>query len=67
MIPLCFEYLSDEFTEEIIYVTIVGQVTHHFTGRPVYRVREEYPYGRVNETFYTEARMDAALRNRVTG
>lgn len=67
MIPLCFEYLSDEFTGEIIYVTIVGQINQHFTGRPVYRVREEYPSGRVNETFYTEARMDMALRNQVTG
>lgn len=65
MIPLCFEYLSDAYPGQTVYITIIGQFTHHFSGCPVYRVREEYANGSACETLYTESYMKHALSNRV--
>ena len=65
MVPLCFEYRSEEYPGQVIFVTILGQFKHHFTGETIYRVREEFERGPAYEAYYTEARMQIALANRI--
>lgn len=62
MLPVRFVYLENT---EKVYVSILGQFKHHFTGETIYRVRREGESGWVGEELYGEKNLINLLRLRV--
>ena len=70
MLPIQFEYVlpnnsKDTIEPERVYLTIIGQFKHHYTGQTMYRVREESSRGKATESIITEYRMNSRLSMRV--
>lgn len=61
MLPLRFEYV----VEQRVYVSILQQFKHHYTGETIYRVRQEYENGYANESLYTENELRRMLALKV--
>lgn len=66
MIPVCFEYVATQYCGEKVFVTILNQLRHHYTGKTVYYVREESEEGWICLRRYDEETMQFALSKRVT-
>jgi hypothetical protein len=64
MTPIRFTYF-DEDAGQKVYVSILGQFTHHFTRENMYHVRAEYSDGFVMEPIYDEAHIRELLKKRV--
>lgn len=64
MTPIKFEYV-DKFSKAKIYLSILYQFKHHYTGKTVYHVREESECGYVGENLYDEDAIHELLKNRV--
>ena len=64
MTPIRFEYY-DEFIKQKVYLSILGQFRHHYTGETIYRVRVEYQDGWVMEPLYSETDILKCLKHRV--
>ncbi len=66
MIPVHFTYYSS-MAQQKIYVTVLQQFVHHFTGETMYRVREEGEEGWAEDCTYTRGILLAMLDNKVEG
>lgn len=62
MLPVRFTYLENS---EKVYASILGQFTHHFTGKTIYKIRLEGESGWINEYFYLEECVMNLLKKRV--
>lgn len=67
MLPVRFTYIDNTVhPEEKIYVSILGQLKHHFTGETIYQLRLEGERGWIAEHFYKEEYAKKMLEKRVT-
>ena len=66
MLPIRFEYVRNTLGDKV-YVSILGEMKQHYTGETMYRVREEFTDGYINEYWVTTATMKAMLSKRVEG
>ena len=64
MLPVRFEYVRDDFGNKV-YLSILGQVEHHYTGETYYRVREEGEEGWIREGFRNQLYVNFCLKHRV--
>lgn len=62
MLPVRFTYLDGN---EKVYLSILGQFKHHFTGKTYHKVRLEGENGWVEEFFYLEEVVMNLLKKRV--
>ena len=62
MLPVRFTYLENG---EKVYVSILGQFKHHFTGKTIHKIRLEGESGWVNDYFYQEEYVQNLLKKRV--
>lgn len=63
MLPIKFEYVNDVGSR--VYLSILGELKHHYTGETIYRVREEGDSGWIVEGLRTKAHVDCLLRRSV--
>lgn len=63
LLPVRFTYL--EAHGEKVYVSILGQFKHHFTGETVYKIRKEGERGWVSESWIEEKYIPGMLNRRV--
>lgn len=66
ILPLRFEYAT--FATGVrtnTYVTILGQLTHHYTKANFYRIRLEYDTGNIEEKLVRESELLYLLTLRV--
>lgn len=63
MLPIRFEYISD--IREKVYLSVLRQVTHRYTGETIYRVREEGESGWITEGFRNQHYIAWCLAHRV--
>lgn len=49
MLPIRFTYLEPH--DEKVYVSILDQIKHHFTGETIYKIRKEGERGWVSENW----------------
>lgn len=62
MIPLKFEYVERcTDIEHKRFVTILGEHMHHYTGKKLIRIREEYEEGAIHEHWVSEETMKQML------
>jgi hypothetical protein len=59
MLPIRFEYVNDIGTK--VYLSILGELKHHYTGETIYHVREEGDSGWIGEGFRSQAYVDSCL------
>lgn len=64
MLPIRFEYFDKEL-EELIYVSILTQFKHHFTGETVYKIRQEGKSGFVFDTYISEDKLMELVEQRI--
>lgn len=64
MLPIRFEYFDKEL-EELIYVSILTQFKHHFTGETIYKIREEGESGFVFEAYIAEDELLKLVEQRI--
>ena len=62
MLPVRFTYLENG---EKVYVSIIANFTHRFTGKTVYKVRLEGESGWFDEHLYLEEVVKNLLKKRV--
>lgn len=62
MLPVRFTYLENG---EKVYVSLLGQFKHHFTGKTVWQVRLEGESGWFGEKFWLEEYVMNILKKRV--
>ena len=66
MLPIRFTYIDDTvYPEEKVYVSILGQFDHHFTGETIYKLRLEGERGWFDEHFYRECYVKNMLKKKV--
>lgn len=64
MLPIRFEYVRDDFGSKV-YLSILGEVRHHYTGVAFYHVREEGEEGWIKEGFKNGLYIENCLKRRV--
>lgn len=65
MLPIRFEYLTDYYPQERVYVSLLDRYKHHYTGETIYRVREEGESGWVTVNYYQEKILQLILKRKV--
>lgn len=66
MLPIRFTYVWDHHGEkQKVYLSILGQCIHHFTGEKMLYVREEGEDGWVVESWYSRTAVLKKLENKV--
>jgi hypothetical protein len=66
MLPIRFEYVDEAFgLKEKKFVTVLGEHTHHYTGKKFIRIREEFESGYIQEYMVTAETMKLMLSKRV--
>lgn len=66
MLPIRFTYIYDHHGEsQKIYLSILKQTNHHFTGEKMLYVREEGEDGWIDESWYSRQALMKKLETRV--
>lgn len=64
MLPIRFEYIRDDFGHKA-YLSILGEIKHHYTGETLYHVREEGEEGWFVDGFMNQTYVNNCLKRRV--
>ena len=63
MLPIRFTYLEPH--DEKVYVSMLDQIKHHFTGEVIYKIRKEGERSWVTEHWCEERYVKAMLNRKV--
>lgn len=64
MLPIRFEYFDQDLGQKV-YVSVLYQFKHHFTGETMYKFRVEGQSGFVGEVFDSESELMKLLEQRI--
>lgn len=64
MLPIRFEYVRDDFGNKA-YMSILGEIKHHYTRETLYHVREEGEEGWIVDGYMTQTYVNNCLKRRV--